>query len=292
MTTLDAATASALLNSPKHRAGLNDLVLEVTSVSRRHPWLARVSGRVPGLTATDPTAWRHPNIALRLAIPDPSDDLGPLIGQPGLCRRVYTVADVDPDAGTVDIDIVVHGGASPMMRWLDALRPGDRVDFAGPRPHPAPTGAAAAGDPVYLLADGSAYPAASAITRACAVTTVVLAPPDAAERPDPARFADDFPGARILVAGESATPLADALATLSVPSGATVWAAGEREDIRSLRTRCLGELGLPKKQVQVFGYWRRGKTGTDADIARLTGIARLRERGLELTGDNDFDIEI
>jgi hypothetical protein len=44
--------------------------------------------------------------------------------------------------------------------------------------------------------------------------------------------------------------------------------------------------------VQVFGYWRRGKTGTDADIARLTGIARLRERGLELTGDNDFDIEI
>ncbi|WP_334137699.1 SIP domain-containing protein [Corynebacterium variabile] len=70
----------------------------------------------------------------------------------------------------------------------------------------------------------------------------------------------------------------------------TVWAAGEREDIRAVRAWCLKELGLPKPQVQVFGYWRHGKTGTDADMARLTGIAALRDQGREL--EDDFEIEI
>lgn len=288
---LDAATATGLLNSPEHRAGLNDLHLEVTSVTRRYPWLARVSGVVPGLAdavTAEPAAWTHPNLALRLAVPDATDALGPMIGQAGVCRRVYTVAAVDPAAGTLDIDIVVHGETSPMMRWLAGLTPGDRVDFAGPRPHPAPTDAARDGGRIHLLADGSAYPAASAIARALPSTTVILALPE--DDPQVSTYGVDFPGAELRFAASSPTPLADAMATLDVAPGDTVWAAGEREDIRAVRARCLRELGLPKAQVQVFGYWRQGRTGTDADVARLTAIAELRKQGRTL--EDDFDVEI
>jgi NADPH-dependent ferric siderophore reductase len=285
----DAASFNTLLNSPQHRAGLNDLHLEVTSVTRRHPWLARVSGVVPGMADTDPSVWSHPNLALRLAIPDATDALGPMIGQAGVCRRVYTVAAVDVASSTLDIDIVVHGESSPMMRWLAGLEPGDRVDFAGPRPHAAPTDATGR---IVLLADGSAYPAASAITRALpGVATVILALPE--EDPqvsDCADYAADFPGAELRFAASSPTPLSDAFADLDVTATDTVWAAGEREDIRAVRARCLRDLVLPKPQVQVFGYWRHGKTGTDADMARLTGIAALRDQGREL--EDDFEIEI
>ncbi|WP_066587407.1 siderophore-interacting protein [Corynebacterium provencense] len=291
--TPDATTVNALLNSDRHRAGLNDLTFEVTSVTRRYPWLARVSGRIPGMADTDPADWSHPNLAVRLAVPDADDALGPLIGQAGICRRVYTLANVDTASSTADIDIVVHGSTSPMMRWLTGLTPGDTVDFSGPRPHPAPTGQDAV-DPagrIHLLADGSAYPAASAIARSVpGIATVVLALPD--RDPQTATYSADFPGAQIIFAGESDTPLADALADLDTPATDTVWAAGEREDIRAVRALSLKERKLPRSQVQVFGYWRRGKTGTDTDLARLQGVARMQAEGRELTADDDFEIEI
>lgn len=287
--TPDASTVNALLNSPQHRTGLNDLHLEVTAVTRRYPWLARVSGVVPGMADTDRTQWEHPNLALRLAIPDAADALGPLIGQAGVCRRVYTVAAVDYDTSTLDIDIVVHGESSPMMRWHDGLTPGDRVSFVGPRPHAAPTDAAAAGGRNHLLADGSAYPAASAIARALpgVVTVIIALPEDAAQA---GSYNADFPGAELRYAASSDPPLSHAMTTLEIAEGDTVWAGGEREDIRAVRARCLKELGLPKAQVQVFGYWRHGKTETDADVARLTAVAELQKQGRTL--EDDFAVEI
>lgn len=299
--TPDTTTVNTLLNSAEHRSGLHDLTLEISAVTRRYPWLTRVSGRVRGMADTGPDAWAHPNLAVRLAVPDADDALGAIIGQPGLCRRVYTLAEVDTASGTADIDIVVHGSTSPMMRWLAGLAPGDTVDFAGPRPHAAPA-LPADGARVHLLADGSAYPAASAIARslpAGTVATVILDLPDDAPL---SLYESDFPGAERLVrtnavagsttAAATPTPLADALASVNVGPGDTVWAAGEREDIRAVRAHCLNDFGLPRAQVQVFGYWRHGKTGTDADIARLEGATRLRAEGRDLSADNDFEIEI
>ncbi|MDN6706726.1 siderophore-interacting protein [Corynebacterium glyciniphilum] len=129
-TTQEARDVTSVLNSREHRKGLSELVLDVTSVSRRYPWLARVTGHVAGIT--DTTAWEHPNLAVRLAIPDPGDEIGALTGQPDMCRRVYTIAEFDRRSSTVAVDIVVHGPDSPMMSWLRDLAPGDRVPFAGP----------------------------------------------------------------------------------------------------------------------------------------------------------------
>lgn len=249
----------------------------------RHAHLRRPLPQTPG-TEEIQCLGEFPGGAVEALSP-----LGPMIGQAGVCRRVYTVAAVDVASATLDIDIVVHGESSPMMRWLAGLEPGDRVDFAGPRPHAAPTDATGR---IVLLADGSAYPAASAITRALpGVATVILALPE--EDPqvsDCADYAADFPGAELRFAASSLTPLSDAFADLDVTATDTVWAAGEREDIRAVRARCLRDLELPKPQVQVFGYWRHGKTGTDADVARLTTVAELQKQGRTL--EDDFDVEI
>ncbi|MEJ6549612.1 siderophore-interacting protein [Corynebacterium sp. USCH3] len=286
-TTQDARNVTSVLNSTEHRKGLSELVLSVTSVSHRHPWLARVTGHVAGLA--DTTAWEHPNLAVRLAIPDPGDEIGALTGQPDVCRRVYTVAEFDRRSSTVAIDIVVHGSDSPMMCWLRDLVPGDRVPFAGPRPHPAPS-AGADGRRIHLLADGSAYPAASAIARAVPVDTVTLALPDAGPVD---RYAGDFPGATLHTAdGSSPTALADVIGSLPSDGSTVFWAAGEREDIRSVRRHCLRTLGLRKEQVQVFGYWRRGRTGTQADLARLRAAASYQAEGRSFSEADDFDIEI
>lgn len=286
-TTQDVRNVTSVLNSKEHKKGLSELVLSVTSVSRRYPWLARVTGQVADIT--DTTAWEHLNLAVRLSIPDPGDDIGALTGQPDMCRRVYTIAEFDQRSSTVAIDIVAHGSDSPMMCWLRDLVPGDRVAFAGPRPHPAPSGRAD-GQRIHLLADGSAYPAASAIARAVPVDTVTLALPDAGAAD---RYAGDFPGATLrLVDSSSPTPLADVVGSLPANGSTVFWAAGEREDIRGVRHHCLRTLRLPKEQVQVFGYWRRGRTGTQADLARLRAAAAYQAEGRSFSDSDDFDIDI
>ncbi len=53
-----------------------------------------------------------------------------------IARRHYTIRDIE--GGTLAIDFVRHG-ISPAGRWLDAVKPGDRLNAAGPRgPHVHP----------------------------------------------------------------------------------------------------------------------------------------------------------
>lgn len=47
-------------------------------------------------------------------------------------RRRYTVRSLDRAAGSVDLDIVLHGDG-PGARWAAAVEPGDTVEAIGPR---------------------------------------------------------------------------------------------------------------------------------------------------------------
>jgi dihydroorotate dehydrogenase electron transfer subunit len=55
-----------------------------------------------------------------------------------LLRRCFSIHEVSPSAGTVDLVVAAHG---PGTRWLTQLRTGDTVDIVGPlgRPFPLPT---------------------------------------------------------------------------------------------------------------------------------------------------------
>lgn len=46
--------------------------------------------------------------------------------------RTYTVRDVRPAQGEVDVDMVLHGDAGPASRWAQSAAPGDEVVLVGP----------------------------------------------------------------------------------------------------------------------------------------------------------------
>lgn len=61
-------------------------------------------------------------------------------------------------------------------------------------------------------------------------------------------------------------PLETAVRALPLPvdlGDLFVWAAGEAGDIRPIRRYLRNEVGLPKRQTHVDGYWKRGVVNHD-----------------------------
>ncbi|WP_040905260.1 siderophore-interacting protein [Gulosibacter faecalis] len=286
----EVAGLLAVLQHPDHKTGIEDRYLTVTGIERRAAGLVRVSATVSG--DDDLAHWDLPNPTVRISMPEPPEEFASIPGAPQSTSRVYTLADVDIARRTVEIDLVRHGEGSPAMRWLAALAVGDRIDVVGPREHRIP----GPGSPRVLLADSSALPAAARIlatTPLAEATTIIAAVP-----------ADEFALLEAQLAGlqgevtaervdpDGQLPLATAFAALDLPATASVWAAGEREDIREIRRRCKHDLGLPPAQTQVFGYWKRGMTNTRLDLARLRASQRVLATGGDLTDQDDFEIEL
>lgn len=274
-----------LLQEADHMRDMERLELEVIAISHPFAGVARVLGRID---PTRPALWAVPNVAVRLEIALP--------GEARPASRVYTIRSFDAARREVEIDFVLHPDDSPAMLWLRAARPGSRLPMTGPRPHfvPAPQ----AGKRVALFADETAIPAVYAILRAWPQGTsgtlwIETPEPGAvAELPQPKgvtchllqRRPDEPPGTtgRLLAAAQT---------ELAEPRGWTVWAAGERQEMRSLRSHFQAQ-GLGRKDLQVIGYWRRGTSNTELDEVRLAAYADLRARGLTLDDLSDADLPI
>ena len=79
------------------------------------------------------------NLHCKLLLPQPgnTEPEWPTLDANGLLRmpegdkrldmRTYTIRDIDPAAGTLEIDMVVHEPAGPGGSWAQRARPGDRV---------------------------------------------------------------------------------------------------------------------------------------------------------------------
>lgn len=269
-----------VLNSPKHKEGIDDRYWVITGVEQRAEGLVRVAGKVSG--DDDFAAWALPNPTIRISLGEQPAEFAGIPGAPSTTSRVYTLAEVDVDNRVIEVDLVKHGESSAAMRWLNSLAIGDEVAIAGPRPHRVPTDAPSR----YLLADSSALPAAARILRTMdfdGPSHLIAAVPE-----------DEFALVETELAGRNITlqrvdtALSEAFAALDVPATASVWASGERDDIREIRRRCKHDLGIAPENMQVFGYWKRGTTNTAIDIARLTAIA-AGDGSLEI---DDFDIDI
>ena len=269
-----------VLNSPRHKQGIDDRCWTITGIETRAKDLMRVAGTVSG--DDDFAAWALPNPTIRISLGEQPAEFAGIPGAPATTSRVYTLAEVDVDHRLIEVDIVKHGESSAAMGWLNSLTIGDEVAIVGPRPHRVPTDAPSR----ILLADSSALPAAARILRTMnfdGPTHLIAAVP-----------ADEFALLEAELAGRNVvlqrvnTALSEAFAALDVPTTASVWASGERDDIREIRRRCKHDLGITPENMQVFGYWKRGTTNTAIDIARLTAIA-AGDGSLEI---DDFDIEI
>lgn len=270
--------------SPEESMRLRELMAQARSAGgvERREWI--ISGIEPRGTAmirvhasiegTDSLEhWAGPNPVVRFALPNEDEEFSDLTYIPGTTSRVYTIAEVDVARRQVAVDIVVHEGSSPAMRWLASVKEGDRLTVTGPKAHRLP----GEGEMRYLFADLSGLPAALNLVRTMPGSPfelVVAMPEDHAPHLLPPELltcgADGVSVTVVPDVGEE--PLASHAATLGITKRDSVWGAGERQDMKRLRRMCK-DLGLPKEAIQVFGYWRTGLTGSTIDVIRLRAAA-------------------
>ncbi|KOX07857.1 siderophore-interacting protein [Nocardiopsis sp. NRRL B-16309] len=191
--------------------------------------------------------------------------------------RDYTVRSWDPEANTFDIDVVRHDHGLAAA-WAFRARPGDEIHFAGPKSCALRNDEAEwhllAGDETALPAIGRWLEEAPEGTRGHVIVEV----PTEADRQDVPTAAD----VRIewLVRGDApagtGTGLFDAVRRVAVPDVRVyAWVGGEAMTIAPIRRYLRTDLGLPKEDVEVVGYWRRPKTDGASDAAPRDDAERL-----------------
>ena len=182
---------------------------------------------------------------------------GPPEGRP--VGRRYTVRAWDPDARLLTIDFVVHGAVGHAGRWANHARTGDLLQLTGPSGGYAPSTTA---DWHLMVGDESALPAiAAALERlpagARAKVYVEVGSP-----------ADELP---LAGAGEIEVrwlhrdgrpfgePLVEAVRALEFPPGRVhAFVHGEAGAMKELRRLLRVERGVPRGDLSISGYWRRG----------------------------------
>jgi NADPH-dependent ferric siderophore reductase len=175
--------------------------------------------------------------------------------------RNYTIRSFDLNAGTVDVDILVHGGTGLGEGWATDVQPGAPLYLWGPRVayNPFPNA-----EFFLLYCDECAVPAAAAIIESLpdsATGRLVAEVKDpSAIPPMPAHggievdwifSGDDEPGEtqRVL----------ETVKTLAPPDALVyAWGGGEMESMRKIGRHLRKEWGLKTSSISATGYWRVG----------------------------------
>jgi NADPH-dependent ferric siderophore reductase len=181
-------------------------------------------------------------------------------GSHGVSLRSYTARRQDPDAGTVEIDFVLHG-TGPAAAWAAAAEEGSPVAFAGG----APLGDRPA-DRLLLAGDETALPAISRLLAAAPASTRGLALVEVAG-PEEEQAVAAPGGVEVRWLHRGGTPpgestlLADAVAALGRPEDDDffAWMAAESAAVRAVRADLRNRWGLGRAQHHAIGYWRRGR---------------------------------
>ena len=166
-------------------------------------------------------------------------------------KRRYTIRNPSPDTGEFDLDVLLHG-AGAGSEWGARIRPGDTVQFQGPRGklelRPAPWH--------VLCGDESALPAIVAIAAALPDherATAVIEVQDADDELDvPAQVRWVHRNGRPPGTPDLVVPAAAQL-DLPFPS-ARAYLMGETRSMVALRA-LFEERGVPHDAIFVKGYW-------------------------------------
>jgi NADPH-dependent ferric siderophore reductase len=205
----------------------------------------------------------------------PAQDIELLLG-PEHGRRVkrrYTIRQLRPEAGELDVDVLLHSSGGPGSSWAAHAATGDDADFIGPKGKLQLLDA----DWHLFVGDEASLPAIAALTETLGsgATTVVLCEvggPEDELSVEAAHLhwlhrADASPGTTDL--------LARALDELRVPAGSgRAYLLGESHVVNTLRGR-ISRLGIPADRSFVKGYWsrpQRADSVLSATIGALRGI--------------------
>lgn len=237
----------------------------VQGVRELTPRMLRVTfggAELAGLQIDEPAA------SVRLLLPSPGCDLEIPVwnGNEFLIRdgsrpiiRTFTPLNLDPEALTIELDVVQHDGGAAST-WAEAAAPGDPAAISGPgRGYSIDRSVAAyvlGGDETALPAIGQLI---AAIPPEAHVLTIVEVTAAEAKLELPAhpnltvewetRSPADPPGAA----------LNEAVRRAEIPSGGKVWVAGEAAAMHRIRRHLFDDRQLPRRDATVRGYWKHGR---------------------------------
>jgi NADPH-dependent ferric siderophore reductase len=200
--------------------------------------------------------------SLRAVAPNPAQDAEVILTEASgrKLRRRYTIRHARPEAGEWDLDVLLHGHG-PGSSWAQLAKPGQPVEFFGPRGRLV----LSAVDWHLFVGDESALPAIAALTETVPTGQHSIAIVEVADRADEAELTGEVhwchrgplrPGTPDL--------LAPAIAALSTPSGrGHAYLLGESRTVISLRA-AIAAHGLGVEQSFVKGYWNHARLRPDA----------------------------
>lgn len=241
--------------------------LEVRQTERLTPHMIRVvagGGDIAGFPDT-PYTDRYVKILFPrpgVAYPEPFDMDAVRAGFPREqwpATRTYTVRSFDPVAGELTIDVVHHGDEGLAGPWAAAAQPGDLLRFTGPGGAYAPDPGA---DWHLAVGDESALPAITAALERIPPGRRALAVLEVGGPADelPLTCTGDLDA--VWLRRDPARPdqLVDAVAAADFPRGRVhAFVHGEAGFVRAVRRHLLADRGIPRSDLSVSGYWRRGR---------------------------------
>lgn len=175
--------------------------------------------------------------------------------------RTYTVRFVDQDNENIAIDVVTHGDDGLAGPWAAKASPGDAIRMLGPggafSPEPEADWYLFAGDESALPAICVALESLPASARARVFIEV-----DSAEDEHIIRSDADASIIWLHRGGAAAGTtglIADAITGLDWPDGRVqAFVHGEAGLLKALRSHFLDQRGIPRGDLSISGYWRRG----------------------------------
>lgn len=188
-------------------------------------------------------------------------------GDDALTVRVYTIRAIDPGAGWLDVDFVLHeGDHTPAATFAANARPGEVIGLIGP-------GGGDASDRrnLLLLGDDTALPAIGRMLDNLAAESRadVFIEVDGPADTLPLAEGDNIRITWLYRHGRepgTANLLSQTLQGVdqaSLADDVFVWAGCEFADFRELRRIVRKEWGLKKDRQLIVAYWRRGTSGEE-----------------------------
>ncbi len=232
----------------------------VSEIERLTPRMRRIRFSGPRLRGLTWTPGQH----VRLQVESLRESVLRMHPYPVL--RTYSIYDVDPDLGALDIVMVDHDGepkgATPARRWVMATAVGDHARITRPQGklvirHDAPYHVFA-GEETASVAFAAML---RSIRPAAEVYGVVEAATDTDHLPLAAPLTrierGDAPAANSAV-------LADALRSLPLPDhSGSAYLAGEARTIQTLRKILITERGWDRRQIRTKPFWTPGRAGME-----------------------------
>jgi NADPH-dependent ferric siderophore reductase len=176
--------------------------------------------------------------------------------------RTVTPRHVDPDAGLLRVDVVVHGRGAASS-WASSASVGSPAAVSGPA-----RGYVFEPDSNELIVGGdeTAFAAVCQIMESAPggfALLVIMETPGEESRPvlpersgSEVRWVDQR-------GDEPCAALVDELSSAAISPGGRLWAAGEAAAMQRLRNRLFTHLGVPRTQATIRGYWKHGRTAAE-----------------------------